>query len=190
MRTSAKAVLKPMGRTQRRILDSLSAGLSEQEIQRVLAAALSLLGRAGIDRLAGTLGPDTGTALRRALSPEPRAAAPLPGRAKVLQEWKRARGDWDRVIEEACGEEGKYVVQEHHWEEPYFDSGAVTRDLEPIAARMPDSFRACSTKASIGTLNSPMPSPGASRRSARLFPTGWAPSRTRASAWAPRRRTA
>ncbi|MBI4423507.1 MAG: hypothetical protein HY554_07265 [Elusimicrobia bacterium] len=131
-----KHALRPSDRTDKKLLDRLSAGLSEREIERVLAGALSTLGRDGVARLASKLRPDTGAALRRALQSGPEGARPLPGPAKVLQEWKRAWERWDQVIHEACAEEGRYVIQEHHWEEPYFDPLSVTGDLEPIAARM------------------------------------------------------
>ncbi|MEK7286950.1 MAG: hypothetical protein AAB091_00110, partial [Elusimicrobiota bacterium] len=129
-------VLKSGNRVEKELIDRLSAGLSEEEIGRVLAGALSTLGKEGIGNLAAKLGPDTGTALRRALESSPKNIGANPGPAKVLQEWNRAWADWDEVIGEACGEEGKYVLQEHHWEEPYFDPLSVTGDLEPIAARM------------------------------------------------------
>ncbi len=129
-------VLKPGSRVEKEMLDRLSAGLSEEEIQRVLAGALSTLGSEGIGNLAAKLGPDTGAALRRALQSSSKNASPNPGPAKVRQEWKKAWADWNRVISEACDEEGEYVIREHHWEEPYFDPLSVTGDLEPIAARM------------------------------------------------------
>ena len=131
-----RPAFKPDNRQEKAILDRLSAGLSEEEIQRVLAGALSTLGSGGIARLSAKLGPDTGAALRRAMQSSTKKVPPKPGPAKVLQEWKRAWRDWGGVISEACDEEGKYVVQEHHWEEPYFDPLSVTEDLEPIAARM------------------------------------------------------
>ncbi|MDO8806701.1 MAG: hypothetical protein Q7R35_19990 [Elusimicrobiota bacterium] len=131
-----KAVSKPGNRAEKEILDRLSAGLSEEELQRVLAGALSTLGSKGLGSLAARLGPDTGAALCRALQSYPGNASPNPGPAKVVQEWNRAWEDWDKVISEACDEEGDYVIREHHWEQPYFDPLSVTGALEPIAARM------------------------------------------------------
>ena len=126
----------PVSRTKKEILSRLSAGLSVEEIQSVLASALSTLGREGLYQLAAKLGPDTGAALRRALISPDNSNPPRPGPAKIRQEWRRAWLDWDAIISEACDEEGKYVIQEHHWEEPYFDPLSVTGDLEPIAVRM------------------------------------------------------
>ncbi|MBI5210135.1 MAG: hypothetical protein HY927_09225 [Elusimicrobia bacterium] len=136
MEAKTKRAAKPRGRTESEVLDRLSAGLSEEEIQRVLAGALSTLGREGVERLAGKLGPDTGSALRRALRSADKKSPPLPGSAKVLQEWERAWGDWNGRISEACDEEGEYVIHEYHWEQPYFDPLSVTGDMEPIAGRM------------------------------------------------------
>ena len=118
------------------ILKRLSAGLSKKEIQRVLAGALSSLDRAGVDRLLQGVGSDTGAVLRRILEADNAKQPPVPGKAKVKEEWDRAWEDWDARIAEACDSEGEYVIQEHHWEEPYFDPLSVTHDLEPIAARM------------------------------------------------------
>lgn len=129
-------VSKSDSRKENEILDRLSAGLSEAEIQRVLSGALSTLGSEGIGRLAANLGPDTGAALRRAMQISSKSPSPIPGPAKILQEWNRAWEDWNGIISKACEEEGECVIQEHHWEEPYFDPLSVTDDLEPIAARM------------------------------------------------------
>jgi hypothetical protein len=137
-RRKPQPLLKPDDQKEKEMLGRLSAGLSEEEIQRVLTSALSMLGSEGIGNLAAKLGPDTGAALRRAMqsSSSSKNASPKPGPAKILQEWKRAWEDWNGVISEACDEEGEYVIQEHDWEQPYFDPLSVTGDLEPIAARM------------------------------------------------------
>jgi hypothetical protein len=121
---------------EKEILKRLSAGLSQEEIQRVLAGALNSLDQAGVDRLLQGVGPETGAALRRILDADNPKQPPLPGKAKVKEEWERTWEDWDARIAEACDSEGNYVIQEHHWEEPYFDPLSVTHDLEPIAARM------------------------------------------------------
>ena len=118
------------------ILKRLSTGLSEKEIQRVLAGALTSLDQAGVDRLLRQVGPETGATLHRLLKPDDSKHPPVPGTAKVKEEWDRAWEDWNDRITEACRQEGDYVIQEHHWEAPYFDPLSVTHDLEPIAARM------------------------------------------------------
>ena len=121
---------------EQEILKRLSTGLSEEEIQRVLAGALTSLDESGVDRLLKQVGPETSAALRRVLDADNSKRPPVPGKAKVKEEWERAWEDWDARIAEACDNEGEYVIREHHWEEPYFDPVSITHDLEPIAARM------------------------------------------------------
>lgn len=92
-----------------------------------------------LERLHGRLGEETGSSLRRILSA--RSAGPKPGRAtsskaKVLEKWENAWGDWSSCVFESGEEEGNYVYQEHHWEPPCLDTSALADDLEPFAARM------------------------------------------------------
>ncbi len=131
-----KQAMKSLPKNEGDILNRLSAGLSEQEIRRVLAGALNSLDHAGVDRLLKRVGHETATALRRVLHADSSKRPPVPGKAKVKEEWEKAWDDWNSLIAEASHEEGQYVIQEHHWEEPYFDPGSVTLALEPIAARM------------------------------------------------------
>jgi len=121
------------------VLELLSHGLSEQEIQRVLACALLGLDDRGRDRLLARLGEETGGTLRRLLASRGRSrttAQPSPGNAKVREEWEKAWGEWEACVAESGDDDGRYVVREHHWEEPYLDGSSLAQDLEPIAARM------------------------------------------------------
>lgn len=128
--------MKGRAANEKELLKRLSAGLSKEEIQHVLAGALSALDPAGVKRLVRQVGPETGTALRGVLDADNFKGPPVPGIAKIKEEWDRAWEDWNARIAEACDQEGDYVMQEHHWEQPYFDPLSVTHDLEPIAARM------------------------------------------------------
>jgi len=114
------------------MLNRLSAGLSEQEIRCVLAGALSDLDHAEVDRLLKRVGHETTSALRGVLHADSSKRPPVPGKAKVKEEWEKAWDHWNSLIEEASQGEGQYVIQEHHWEEPYFDPGSVTLALEPM----------------------------------------------------------
>lgn len=44
--------------------------------------------------------------------------------------------EWNDIIDEASQEEGKYIAQEAHWEEPYFDNYTFVEDLEKVAKEM------------------------------------------------------
>ena len=50
-----------------------------------------------------------------------------------MEYWSSLWRNYDDIISEVGDEEGKYAVQDHHWEEPYFDGGSLALDLEPIA---------------------------------------------------------
>jgi hypothetical protein len=121
------------------LLELLSHGLSEDEIRRVVACALLALDEPGRDRLFARVGKETGATLRRLLASRGRSetkAPPSPGSAKVRQEWEKAWDEWRACVAESADEDGRYVVREHHWEEPYLDGYGLAQDLEPIAARM------------------------------------------------------
>lgn len=121
------------------LLELLSHGLSEDEIRRVVACALLALDAQGRDRLFARVGKETGATLRRLLASRGRSetkAPPSPGAAKVRQEWEKAWDEWQACVAESEDEDGRYVVREHHWEEPYLDGYGLAQDLEPIAARM------------------------------------------------------
>ena len=124
---------------ERALLELLSRGLSEEEIQRVLACALLVLAERGRERLFARLGAETGATLRRLLASRARSGAkapPSPGSAKIREEWDKAWSEWEACVAESGDEDGRYVVREHHWEEPYLDASSLAEDLEPLAVRM------------------------------------------------------
>jgi hypothetical protein len=124
---------------ERALLELLSHGLSEEEIQRVLACALLVLDERERERLLARLGAETGATLRRLLASRARSrtkAPPSPGSAKIREEWDKAWSEWEACVVESGDEDGRYVVREHHWEEPYLDGSSLAQDLEPLAARM------------------------------------------------------
>ena len=119
------------------LLEALAEVLSNEEIQRVLASALLELDHAGRKRLLERVGDDTAAALQQVLEPDQRTTQlRRPGQDKVRQEWDRAWSEWHECVSESCYEEGRYVIQDAHWEPPYLDSGSLADDLEPIAVRM------------------------------------------------------
>jgi hypothetical protein len=124
---------------ERALLELVSHGLSEEEIQRVLACAILALDERGRDRLVARLGEETGGTLGRLLASRGRSrttAQPAPGSARILEEWGKAWDDWEACVAESADEDGRYVVREHHREEPYLDGSSLAQDLEPIGARM------------------------------------------------------
>ncbi|WP_242056491.1 MULTISPECIES: hypothetical protein [unclassified Nostoc] len=56
--------------------------------------------------------------------------------AKLEQTWSELWREWNQIIWQASQEEGKYIVQEVRWEEPYFDDCTFVEDLEAVAQKM------------------------------------------------------
>ena len=40
---------------------------------------------------------------------------------RTMEYWNSLWRDWHKILADVGDEEGKYAVQDHHWEEPYFD---------------------------------------------------------------------
>ena len=130
---------KAAAQEEEALLERLSCGLSDEEMQRVLVWALMTLHGKDLDQLFARLGPETGGTLKSILAERGKATkgrSPVAGTAKVRQEWERAWHDWWQCVEVSSDEQGEYVLQEHHWKPPYLDTYALTGDLEPIAERM------------------------------------------------------
>lgn len=112
------------------------AALTQQEIAHLLDVLFATLSPDTRDKVLDQLQPDTRQAVQHILSP-PQASEKTPvSTAKLEQTWSKLWGEWDDIVEEAAQEEGKYMVQEAHWEPPYFDSTAFIDDLEKVAEKM------------------------------------------------------
>jgi len=55
---------------------------------------------------------------------------------RTMEYWNSLWRHWHEILVDVGNEEGKYAVQDHHWEEPYFDGPHFASDLEPIARDM------------------------------------------------------
>ena len=55
---------------------------------------------------------------------------------RTMEYWNSLWRHWHEILADVGNEEGKYAVQDHHWEEPYFDGSHFASDLEPIARDM------------------------------------------------------
>jgi len=54
-------------------------------------------------------------------------------RKRTMEYWNSLWRHWHEILADVGDEEGKYAVQDHHWETPYFDGSYFASDLEPIA---------------------------------------------------------
>jgi len=63
-------------------------------------------------------------------------AKPVVSLKRTMEFWASLWRRFDDTLAELGDEDGKYAVQDHHWEEPYFDGSSLADDLEPIAKEM------------------------------------------------------
>lgn len=116
--------------------------LTETEISQLLDELFGILSEEQQLTALAKLQPDTKATLTEILDPSPtvepeKTAKTQPtSLAKYSQTWSELWLEWNQVIWEASEEEGKYIVQEQHWEEPYFDNCTFVEDLEEIATKM------------------------------------------------------
>jgi hypothetical protein len=55
---------------------------------------------------------------------------------RTIEHWNSLWSHWDTLVLDVGNEEGKYAVQEVHWEPPYFDGFALADDLDRVAVDM------------------------------------------------------
>jgi hypothetical protein len=56
--------------------------------------------------------------------------------SRTMENWNSLWRQWHEILTDIGDEEGKYAVQDHHWEEPYFNGFQLACDIEPIAQEM------------------------------------------------------
>ena len=134
----------------------LLAALTTQQAQILLGLVAQHGLLAGLDEKLRAADPDLADTVCRFLAAETSTQPVVaPSDQKALETWNDFWGDWESRISELGDAEGAYANQEEHWHPPYFDSRALTDDLEKDARRLlewlesafplvqePDLFRA------------------------------------------------
>lgn len=85
--------------------------------------------------------PDMAAAVKRILALGSDSAGrpktkPLASLKRTMEYWGSLWQSYDDIISQVGDEDGEYVLQDHHWEPPYFDGSSLVADLEPIAEKM------------------------------------------------------
>jgi hypothetical protein len=138
IQSNYQANVKPQASLGSRIF----AALTETEISQLLDELFVVLSEEERSLVFAKLQPDTQATLTQILTPpqtiesEKTTKAQPTSLAKLAQTWSELWREWNDIIWEASQDEGKYIVQEHHWEEPYFDNYTLVEDLEAIAKQM------------------------------------------------------
>ena len=121
--------------------NQLFEALTQPEIAQLLEVLFEALSpdlrAAALDHLP----PDTKQTIMAILSPseadahmktQPAAVSS----AKLAETWSNLWRTWDKIVLEASDEDGDYIVQEAHWEPPYFDEYTFIKNLEQVAKQM------------------------------------------------------
>jgi hypothetical protein len=121
--------------TGRKLLDALT----QEQIESLLDTVGSETLLAKVKKGGKKSDTDMADTVKAVLQPE-KAPKRNDGRVasagRRLEDWRGLWRRWNDIIGDVGDEEGKYSVQEHHWEEPYFDGSAVASDLEEVGSEM------------------------------------------------------
>jgi hypothetical protein len=119
------------------ILDSLTPGQ--------VAGLLDVIATSGdlarnLDRL-GKSDPDVAATVAGILESQDSKHGDRPkgrvvSRRRLKADWDSLWRKWHDIVSEVGDEDGKYAVQDVHWDPPYFDDYKLAADLEPIAGEM------------------------------------------------------
>jgi hypothetical protein len=118
------------------------SALTQEQIGSLLDAVGSRTLLEKIEENRKNSDPDMIKTVKAALQPDKKTKAAKRKNSRVasgkrlVEDWRVLWEQWDDIIGEVGDEEGKYSVQDHHWEEPYFDGSAVALDLEKVASEM------------------------------------------------------
>ena len=122
--------------------NQLLKALTQLEIAQLIDTILGVLSPELQEQVISQLPTDTQQTVRQILAPSPPQAstqftdAETVSLAKQAEIWARLWREWDTIVSEASEEEGKYIVREADWEEPYFDATTFIEDLESVANKM------------------------------------------------------
>ncbi|WP_416668154.1 hypothetical protein [Egbenema bharatensis] len=128
--------------------DRLLNALTQPELGQLLDALFTVLSPELQEKAIAQIPENTQQAVRQILLPssvpestdpkstEEASATQIVSLAKQAQIWSELWQEWDDIVSEALEESGKYILQEVHWEPPYFDATTFSEDLERVAAQM------------------------------------------------------
>jgi hypothetical protein len=139
---------KSQSKTQGKVPSQISVGsrileaFTQAEITQLFDELFSVLSKEQRERVFAQLPGDTQNTLNQIIAPPQTvehkniSKVQPASLAKLAQSWSQLWEQWNQIIWQASQEEGKYIVQEVSWEEPYFDDCTFVEDLETVAQNM------------------------------------------------------
>jgi len=128
--------------TTSRLSVRLLSALTQQEIAQLIDALFQVLLPDLQEQAITQLAEDTQKTIKQILAPDSTAKQAQASESQTIslarqaQTWSELWQGWNDIVREASEEDGKYIIQEAHWEPPYFDATTFIEDLESVAAQM------------------------------------------------------
>ncbi len=116
--------------------------LTKEQLAQLLDFLIDIGNISGYKKKLKELSPDLAETISRVfdLRTEKNKSVPILERLvsdeKNLENWSLLWDEWKSIVSEVGDEEGEYVIQEKHWEAPFFDGYALAEDLEKIGEEM------------------------------------------------------
>ena len=114
----------------------LVEALTKEQIVHLLDTVFGLWGKERTKELVSSVDEDVSSTLSRLLDPKAPQKEHIVSDDKIMEKWGELWEKWEDFVFELGGEDGKYVYQEHHWEEPYFTPDSFSDDLDKVAGKM------------------------------------------------------
>jgi hypothetical protein len=114
----------------------LAEALTEDQIIHLLDTAFRVWGKDGMRQLISRVDPDVAATLARLLDPEAPTKERIVSHDRLMEEWRELWEYWDDIVAELGDEDGRYAVQDHDWESPYFEGEALSEDLDRVSEKM------------------------------------------------------
>ncbi len=121
---------------ERSIAMRLTEALTKEQMVHLLDTAFRLWGKERIKELISAVDEDVASTVSRLLDSKSPPRERIASDDKIMEEWGWLWAKWQEVISELGREHGRYVYQEHHWEELYFTPDSFSDDLDRVAEKM------------------------------------------------------
>jgi hypothetical protein len=115
--------------------------LTKEQVVELLTAIFAVFDQNKLNALTAKLDKDVAATLSRLLTTKPSEqkqpkSKRIVSEQKYIAEWNKLWSEWDDIVTEVSNEKGKYIYQEHHWEQPYLAADDLSDALDEIAEKL------------------------------------------------------
>lgn len=121
---------------RKQIGNKLMESLTKDQVTQLLDVVFKMLDEKKINNLLSNVNDDLKNTLIELRGSKKSKSRRVISDKKFIEKWKDLWREWYDVVSEVGDEDGKYIIQEHHWEDPYFDSSAICSGLDSVVEKM------------------------------------------------------